>query len=154
MLEIKEMPLIPGQNQKDRQIRQVKDVDFTNIAVRNGAFSLHVGDIITFDDIPLLVEQSIPNTSAKCYWVGCMRNGKPSWIGLGFLTRRDYYNNPIDRLQELMNSQPNFLAMYENVLRGHKIIGGTVKTYHLAVFVDGVRQDTPRAVPLVEAIYE
>jgi len=154
MLELKDMPLIPGQNQADRAVKEVKDVDLKSVGVRNGAFSLHTGDEITFEEKPLLVEQALPGSESKAYWIGCKRNGKPSWIGLGFLTRRDFNNKPLSRVQELMNAQPNFAEMYENVLKGHTIKGGQSKEYQLADFADGKRLDTPRTVTLVEAIYE
>lgn len=155
MLDAKNMPMIPGENQEGRKAYPVKDADLKEVGVRNGAFALHTGDKITFEEKPLLYAQDIPGSNSKAYWIGCHRNGKPSWIGLGFLTRRDFNNKPLGKVQELMNNQPNFVEMYDNVLKGHTIKGGEAKNYELADFDEtGHRKDTPRTVTLVEAIYE
>ena len=155
MLEFNKMPLLPGQ----KQGRDVNPVDVNNlnaIGVQGGAFQLHKGDVIEFPaGEPLVVSQKVRNApdSPLAYYVGCIRNGKESWLSISSLTRRNYQGLPIGKFQEAMCEKPSFKEVYEE-LAGKKIKAGEPKEVIFAVFdrTTGERTDktVPRYIPEIE----
>lgn len=155
MLEIKDMPLLPGQNQ-GREVTPVAVADLKGVGVQGGAFALHKGDVIEFPEgDPLVVSQKVRNTpdSPLAYYVGCIRNGKKSWLATGVLTRLDYRGQAIGPFQEEMRQKPSFKEVYE-ALAGKKIKGGELKEIQVAVFdrQTGERTDKTqsRFIPEIE----
>ena len=96
MFELSQMPILPGANQEGRAPQPVSVEKLNTVGVSNTAFSLHEGDVIKFPEgTPLVVSQKIRNSadSPVAYYVAVERNGKPSWLGIGILTRRDAEGN-------------------------------------------------------------
>lgn len=141
MFTLNQMPLLPGQ--QNRPVAQVAADNLKSIGVSGGAFALHVGDIIKFpDEEPLVVSQKIRETedSPVAYYVAVERNGKPSWLSVSTLTRRDGHNEPIDAIRKELSYLPSFAEVY-NSLRGKSIKCTEMKTVDLAVFENGQRVD-------------
>ena len=141
MFTLDQMPLLPGQ-----QSRPVNAVDADNlkaIGVQGGAFALHEGDVIKFPDgNPLVVSQKIREAadSPLAYYVAVERNGKPSWLSISTLTRRDGHNEPLDDVRKELSYLPSFAEVY-NAIRGKSIKCTKMKTVDLAVFENGQRVD-------------
>lgn len=155
MFELSNMPILPGANQEGRAPKQVAVENLNTVGVSNSAFSLHEGDVIKFPEgSPLVVEQKIRNSadSPKAYYVAVERNGKPSWLGIGILTRRDANGNPLGPFQAKMINKPSFKEIYED-LAGKTIKGGASKPHKFAVFAqDGTRTEETRErlIPSIE----
>ena len=151
MLELKNMPLLPGQN-AGREVNPVDVNKLNEIGIQVGAFALHKGDIIKFPEgQPLVVSQKVRNeaNSPLAYYVGVERNGKPSWLGIGVLTRRDHTGTPIGEFQKKMSEKASFKEIYEE-LAGKSIKGGELKEVKMAVFRDGQRTDDVRTTYVPE----
>ena len=135
MLEFNKMPLLPGQKQ-GRDVNPVDVNTLNEIGIQGGAFALHKGDVIEFPEgQPLVVSQKVRNTpdSPLAYYVGCIRNGKESWLAISSLTRRDYQGVPVGDFQVKMCEKPSFKEVYEE-LAGKKIKAGEPKEVKFAVF--------------------
>lgn len=143
MLELKAMPLLPGQN-NGRSISQVPVENLKSIGVTGSAFSVHTGDVIQFPEgDPLVVSQKINANDPQsnlAYYVGCIRNGKNSWLAVGQLTRRDATGAYVGKFQEEMGKYPSFQDVYA-ALAGKSIKGGEMVEKEFAVFDNGVRTD-------------
>lgn len=153
MFTLENMPLLPGQQQ--RPISEVSAGNLKTIGVQGGAFALHQGDVIKFpDEEPLVVSQKIRDeaNSPLAYYVAVDRNGKPSWLAIGALTRRDAHNEPLDEVRKELSYLPSFAEVY-NTLRGKSIKCTKMKTVDFAVFENGQRVDgkfQQRSVGIVE----
>lgn len=153
MFEVSNMPLLPGEAQ-GRIRTQVDASKLNEIGVNGGAFAIHKGDIIEFpDESPLVVSQHISDDpkSNVAYYVAVNRNGKPSWLGIGILTRRDSNGKPLGKFQEEMLTKASFKDIYDS-LRGKKIKGGELKEHTFAVFENNTRTDrvNTRSIPEIE----
>ena len=145
MLELNQMPLLPGQAQ-NRTVTQVDGNELNKIGINGGAFAVHKGDVIQFpDEDPLVVSQKVNDSanSPLAYYVGVIRNGEKSWLPIGTLTRRDAKGLPLGKFQEEMLTKPSFKEMW-NALKGKTIKGGEPKEYEFAVFENGIRTDKTR----------
>ena len=154
MYELSNMPMLPGAAQ-GRAPKPVDAAKLNEVGVNGAAFSIHKGDTIEFpNEDPLVVEQKISNdaNSATAYYVAVNRNGKPSWLGIGILTRRDADGKPLGKFQEDMLTYPSFKEIYE-ALRGKKIKGGELKNHDFAVFENGQRTDKRRTRQIPEIEY-
>lgn len=139
MFDIKSMPLLPGQND-GREVKTVNPENLNGIGIQGGAFALHVNDVIEFEDTdkPLVVSQPVRKTpnSPVAYYVGCTRNGKPSWLGIGIFTRRDAEGKAIGEFQSQALNCPSFKEVYATMLAGKKITAKETATYKAAKFDD------------------
>lgn len=154
MYEVKDMPLLPGQN-AGRTVNTVSVDKLAEIGVNGSAFAIHKDDVITFpNNDPLVVSQKISadENANLAYYVGVERNKKPSWLGIGILTRRDASGKPIGAFQEEMCQKASFKDIYES-LKGKTIKGGELKSYTSAVFENGVRTDKTRERVSPEILY-
>jgi hypothetical protein len=148
------MPLLPGQN-AGREVNPVDVNKLNEIGIQVGAFALHKDDVIKFPEgQPLVVSQKVRNeaNSPLAYYVGVERNGKPSWLGIGILTRRDHTGTPIGDFQKKMCEKASFKEIYEE-LAGKAIKGGELKEVKMAVFRDGQRTDDVRSTYVPEIIW-
>lgn len=142
MQKLENMPLLPGAT-TGRPMTAVTDAnDLKAVGVSNTAFGVHVGDKISFDaGEPLVVKQPIRSEANApiAYYVGCNRNGKDSWVGIGIFTRRDAKNQPIGEIQAKAVNMPNFLEVYSELLAGKTITCDKLIEVETPVFKDGVR---------------
>lgn len=153
MLEIKDMPLLPGQN-SGREVKIVDIAKLNEVGVNGSAFALHKDDVIAFPaGEPLVISQKVRNeaNSPLAYYVGCIRNGKNSWLSTGILTRRDYTGAPIGEFQKKMCEKPSFKEIYE-YLAGKTIKGGELKAVKFYRFVNNQRTDETREQYVPEII--
>ena len=157
MFELSQMPILPGANQEGRAPKQVPADSLNTVGVSNTAFALYEGDVIKFPEgSPLVVAQKIRNSadSPIAYYVAVERNGKPSWLGIGILTRRDANGQPLGKFQAKMINKPSFKEIYEE-LAGKTIKGGSSVAHKFSVFSqDGTRTDETRErlIPTIECV--
>ena len=64
------------------------------------------------------------------------KTGKPSWISVSSLTRRDAHNQYLDDVRKDLATYPNFAEVY-NAVKGKKIRGVEDKVFDFTVFKDG-----------------
>ena len=134
MLEVNSFPLLGGS--KERPATIISAEQLKEVGANNGAFALHEGDVIEFfNDEPMVVSQKIRNTanSPVAYYVGVRRNGKNSWLPVGWFTRRDAKGEPIGKFQEINMKCANFGEIYD-LWRGKTIKGGPKKVHQMAKF--------------------
>ena len=132
MFNLDAMPILPGQT-SGREVKTVNPEDLKSIGIQSGAFAMHINDVVEFEntDKPLVISQPVRNTpnSPLAYYVACTRNGKPSWLGIGILTRRDVEGKPIGEFQANALNYPSFLDLYSSMLSGKKITAKDTVTY-------------------------
>jgi hypothetical protein len=154
MIEIKDMPLLPGQKVGEN-FNTVEVDKLAEVGQNRGAFSLHEGDKIEFpNQDPIvamtLVRPAMGDASPKAYYVAVTRNGQNSWLPIGVLTRRDATNRPLGKIQEELLAYPSFKEVYEH-LKGKTLVAGKSVTHKFAHFdgngnrVDGEFDE--RAIP-------
>lgn len=85
------LPALP--NEKNNAARPISAAKL-NSPVTGSAFAPRDKDVFVFDILDeagkvYAVEQDITNSEYTVVNIACHRNGKPSWIGLGQLTRLD-----------------------------------------------------------------
>jgi hypothetical protein len=85
------LPVLP--NEKNNPARPISSAKL-NSPVSGSAFAPKDGDVFVFDIYDeegkvYAVEQDITNSTYTSVNVACHRNGKPSWLALGQLTRLD-----------------------------------------------------------------
>ncbi len=134
MLEVSNFPILAGSN--ERPVTTIAADKLKEVGANNGAFALHTDDVVEFfDDEPMVISQKIRNTanSPVAYYVGVKRNGKPSWLPVGWFTRRDAKGDPIGKFQEINMKCPNFGEVYA-IWRGKTIKGGPMKVHQMAKF--------------------
>lgn len=157
-MNVKDYPLLPGAT-NGRPVTEVTDADdLKAVGVSNTAFAIHVGDKITFEktENPLIVKQPVranDATSPIAYYVGCQRNDKPSWVGIGIFTRRDASNQPIGELQAKAVNEPNFLSVYANLLAGKAITCDKLIEVKTPVFKDGQRTEDTQTRMMPNILY-
>lgn len=132
------LPMLPGADK--RQPTQVNSADLNKVGVSSSAFSLHAGDRITIDTDEsgnlIVAKQPLRNDDPNTfvYWIGCKRNGQPSWLALGSLTRRDYQGNYLDKTREKLGTYANFMQMYQGALKGKTIVCEDAQPFKFAKF--------------------
>lgn len=139
MFEMSQMPLLPGQN--ERGTERVNADALKSIGVQGGAFAIHQNDIIEFpNEEPLVVSQKINKeaNSPVAYYVAVTRNGKPSWLSISTLTRRDVNGNPLDEIRKELSYLPSFADVYD-ALKGKKVKCTEMKTFDFPHFENGKR---------------
>lgn len=112
-----------------------------SIGVQGGAFAIHPDDVIEFpNEEPLVVSQKINKeaNSPVAYYVAVTRNGKPSWLSISTLTRRDVNGDPLDDVRKELSYLPSFAEVY-NSLKGKKIKCTGMKTFDFPHFENGKR---------------
>lgn len=155
MFTLDQMPLLPGQF-NGREVSQVAASDLASVGANMGAFTMHLNDVIAFDatDAPLVVKQPIndKDDSPMQYFVACTRNGNPSWLTVGILSRRDADGKAIGEFQEKALLEPSFKEIYAHLLSGKTITCKSMVDKEFSVFKDGVRTDArqTRKVPVIE----
>lgn len=137
MLTINDLPVIPGQN--TRPVTAVSAEQLKEVGQNNGIFAIRKDDKLTFDatDSPVVYSQPVRENDAnspKAYYVGCTRNGKPSWVGIGIFTRRDAHGQPLGKIQEDALRNANFAEVYKNVLSGKTIVCDSLVEKEMAAF--------------------
>ena len=135
-------------------VRPVDAEALKTLGVNGGAFTLHKGDVIEFEgEAPQVFSQPVntSDNSPLAYYVACTRNGKPSLLSIGILTRIDAKGQPLGEFQAKMREKANFAEVYE-ALKHKKIKGGELKSHEFAVFENGVRTDRvqTRMIPEIE----
>lgn len=85
------LPALP--NEKTNEVRPISDAKL-NSPVTGNAFAPRANDKFEFNILDesgkvYAVEQDITGSDYTVVNIACHRNGKPSWLGLGQLTRLD-----------------------------------------------------------------
>ena len=94
--DVKNFPALPGESQNPtRPVSAEKLLQ----PLSGSAFAPRLGDEFVFDVYDengnvAAVEQDITNSTYVAVNIACTRNGKPSWLALGQLTRLDADQKP------------------------------------------------------------
>lgn len=144
MLELNDMPMLPGEATRQKTV--ITPESLKDVGVSSSAFSIHKGEVVLFEnENPLVVSQPVRNTpdSPLAYYVAVRKyknaedkTGKPSWISVSSLTRRDAHNQYLDDVRKDLATYPNFAEVY-NAIKGKKIRGAKDEVFDFAVFKDG-----------------
>lgn len=143
MKEITEYPMLP--NATLREPSRVDESQLSAIGVNAGAFGIHEGDKISFDDDEFVVAQKINNNadSPTAYYISCTRNGKKSYVSASQLTRRGYKDDKLvylGKLQETLGSMPS-LKERMDYISGKSFVGSKAETFQFAHFENGIRTE-------------
>lgn len=143
MLELNDMPMLPGEATRQKTV--INPENLKDVGVSSSAFTIHKGEIVLFEnENPLVVSQPVRSTpdSPIAYYVAVRKyknaddkTGKPSWISVSSLTRRDAHNNYLDDVRKDLSTYPNFAEVY-NAVKGKKIRGVEDKVFDFTVFKD------------------
>lgn len=115
------MPLLPGEaNGRAKEEVNVNDIQSVGVSV--SAFSLTKGDKVQFEDTdtPLVVKQKIrkEDNSPVAHYVAVIKNDQKTWLNISSLTRRDAEGQPIGEFRKKAIGYPNFITMYNSLLKG------------------------------------
>lgn len=122
-----------------------------NVGTPMVTYGLNVGDRFEFpatkDDLKVIQRQVRPNSTAYEYLVLGLKNGKPAWLSLSNLRRRNHKNTPVHPLAEALHGAESDAIRLEMCL-GKTITSTENITYDEAIFENGVRTDgtKPRTV--------
>ncbi len=123
----------------------------TNVGTPMVTYGLNVNDRFEFPatkaDLKVIQRQVRPNSTAYEYLVLGLKNGKPAWLSLSNLRRRDHKNQPVHPLAEALHGAESDAVRLEMCL-GKTITSTENIEYQEAVFENGVRTDgtKPRTV--------
>ena len=144
MLELNDMPMLPGEATRQKTV--INPENLKDVGISSSAFTIHKGEIVLFEnENALVVSQPVRNTpdSPLAYYVAVRKyknaddkTGKPSWISVSSLTRRDAHNQYLDDIRKDLATYPNFAEVY-NAIKGKKIRGVEDKVFYFTVFKDG-----------------
>lgn len=144
MLECCEMPMLPSEASRPKTV--ISGSGLKDVGVSSNAFGIHPGEIIYFENAePLVVSQPISDKldSPVVYYVAVRKfkcrgdeYGRPAWLCVSFLTKRDAYGVYLDKLRESLARFPDFVEAYK-FLVGKKIIGVEYKVFDMPIFRDG-----------------
>lgn len=123
----------------------------TNVGTPMVTYGLNINDRFEFPatkaDLKVIQRQVRPNSTAYEYLVLGLKNGKPAWLSLSNLRRRDHKNQPVHPLAEALHGAESDAVRLEMCL-GKTITSTENIEYQEAVFENGVRTDgtKPRTV--------
>lgn len=123
----------------------------TNVGTPMVTYGLNVNDRFEFPatkaDLKVIQRQVRPNSTAYEYLVLGLKNGKPAWLSLSNLRRRDHKNQPVHPLAEALHGAESDAVRLEMCL-GKTITSTENIEYQEAVFENGMRTDgtKPRTV--------
>lgn len=159
---VTDFPLLPGEASGKRAAEVVTDINGLNeIGKSAGQFSMHVGETISFDDDcvnsegrPHCKKQAVGTEGNFAYYIACKRNGKPSWLSVSSLRRRDKDRNFICPWMENFNKvfqSSDFVNTYNELLKGKSIKGEAVKPTTVYKFGSETETETQNYVTIVNA---
>ena len=157
-MNVKDYPPLPGATTGRPMTEVTSAEDLKAVGVSGTAFAIHQGDKISFEatETPTVVKQPVRANDASspvAYYVGCIRNDKPSWVGIGIFTRRDTDNQPIGELQAKAVNEPDFLSVYANLLAGKTITCDKLIEVKTPVFENNARTDKTQVRMMPNIIY-
>lgn len=123
----------------------------TNVGTPMVTYGLNINDRFEFPatkaDLKVIQRQVRPNSTAYEYLVLGLKNGKPAWLSLSNLRRRDHKNQPVHPLAEALHGAESDAVRLEMCL-GKTITSTENIEYQEAVFENGMRTDgtKPRTV--------
>lgn len=123
----------------------------TNVGTPMVTYGLNINDRFEFPatkaDLKVIQRQVRPNSTAYEYLVLGLKNGKPAWLSLSNLRRRDHKNQPVHPLAEALHGAESDAVRLEMCL-GKTITSTENIEYQEAIFENGVRTDgtKPRTV--------
>ena len=111
-------------------------------------YGLNVNDRFEFPatkaDLKVIQRQIRPNSPVYEYLVLGLKNGRPAWLSLSNLRRRDHKNQPVHPLAKALHNCESDAVRLEMCLG--KIITSTENiTYNEAVFENGVRTEATKS---------
>lgn len=148
--DVKNFPALPGETRNpSRPVSQEKLLQ----PLTGSSFVPRHNDVFVFDVFDangnvLAVEQDIPNSEYVTVSIACTRNGKPSWIAQGQLTRLDADLQPTCEFIRKLRSENRTINDLLNSLKGKTIIVVDMVEKEFTVF--GTKERVKRITPIFE----
>lgn len=149
-----DMPIVP--------VRQNLTVKETNMDALKGkglglvTYGLNVGEIFEFPDsvkdVKIIERQVRPNSSSVETLILGLKNGKPAYLSVANLRRRDHKARPVHPVAEALNTAEDDYVRVEMCL-GRKIRATEEVTFDEAVFDNGVRTDATKPRTVAKLIF-
>lgn len=149
-----DMPVVP--------VRQNLTVKETNMDALKGkglglvTYGLNVGEIFEFPDsvkdVKIIERQVRPNSSSVETLILGLKNGKPAYLSVANLRRRDHKARPVHPVAEALNTAEDDYVRVEMCL-GRKIRATEEVTFDEAVFDNGVRTDATKPRTVAKLIF-
>lgn len=149
-----DMPIVP--------VRQNLTVKETNMDALKGkglglvTYGLNVGEIFEFPDsvkdVKIIERQVRPNSSSVETLILGLKNGKPAYLSVANLRRRDHKARPVHPVAEALNTAEDDYVRVEMCL-GRKIRANEEVTFDEAVFDNGVRTDATKPRTVAKLIF-
>lgn len=149
-----EMPVVP--------VRKDTIVKETNMEALKGkglgliTYGLNVGETFEFpeskEDVKIIERQVRPNSSSFETLILGLKDGKPAYLSVANLRRRDHKARPVHPVAEALNTAEDDYVRVEMCL-GKRISANETVTYDEAVFDDGVRTDATKPRTVAKLIF-
>lgn len=149
-----DMPIVP--------VRQNLTVKETNMDALKGkglgliTYGLNEGEIFEFPDsvkdVKIIERQVRPNSSSVETLILGLKNGKPAYLSVANLRRRDHKARPVHPVAEALNTAEDDYVRVEMCL-GRKIRATEEVTFDEAVFDNGVRTDATKPRTVAKLIF-
>lgn len=128
----------------------------TNVGTPMVTYGLNVNDRFEFPatkaDLKVIQRQVRPNSTAYEYLVLGLKNGKPAWLSLSNLRRRDHKNQPVHPLAEALHGAESDAVRLEMCL-GKTITSTENIEYQEAVFENGMRTDGTKSRTVAKLMF-
>lgn len=128
----------------------------TNVGTPMVTYGLNINDRFEFPatkaDLKVIQRQVRPNSTAYEYLVLGLKNGKPAWLSLSNLRRRDHKNQPVHPLAEALHGAESDAVRLEMCL-GKTITSTENIEYQEAVFENGMRTDGTKSRTVAKLMF-
>lgn len=149
-----EMPIVPVRNGltvKEGGLEALKGKGLGLVT-----FGMNVGDTFEFPDTPedvKTVERQVrPNSTAVEMLILGLKNGKPAYLSVANLRRRNHKAQPVHPVAEALNGAQDDMVRVEMCL-GRTITANEEVTFDEAIFEDGTRTDGTRPRTVAKLIF-
>lgn len=149
-----DIPVIPVRNELAVTEVDVKALRATGIGLVS--YGLNDGDTFEFpdsmDDVKIMQRQVRKNSSAVEVLVLGLKNGKPAWLSIANLRRRDHKMVPVHPVAEALHNAENDEIRLEMCL-GKTIKADGMVAYDEAIFEDNVRTNDVRERKVAKLVF-
>lgn len=140
-----DMPVIPVRN--GLSVKEVDMAALKQTGIGLVSYGLDKGQTFEFpespEDVKIIERQVRPNSDAKEMLILGLKNGKPAYLSIANLRRRDHKMVPVHPLAEALNNAENDEIRVEMCL-GKTITAEEDVTFQEAIFENGTRTDGTR----------
>lgn len=132
-------------------VQRIEFKDLAGRGMRGYAYGINVGDVVEMPDTEadcILNEIPIRKNGPKQVVVAVLKNGKPAWLGVSGLARRDADNKPVHPVAEYLMAQKSSQDLVDDLQStlalclGKTITATEVIPYQTPVFDEGGQRTT------------